>query len=175
MKKEEFESVYFEYHHMVIHLAFDILHDQNLAEDVCQEVFLKLNEKIESLDRSRIKGWLLRCGRRKSIDFTRRAYRKNEVSPMTEMTEKMEKDFVIEYLVEAENEKSRRDFRNFLLNELRKKNQMWYNLIIRVVVENESSSAVAEEYGITVMNLRMKISRARHWLYKNYYQSYQEL
>lgn len=172
MKKEEFESIYLEYHHMVIHLALDILHDQNLAEDVCQEVFLKLNEKIEDLDKIRIKGWLLRCGKRKSIDFARRSYRKNEVSIIVE---KMEENFVIEYLVEAENENSRRSFRNFLLDELKKKNRMWYNLIIRVVVENESPEAVAEDYGITVVNLRMKISRARHWLYKNYYQSYQKL
>ena len=37
------------------------------------------------------------------------------------------------------------------------------------------TAMVAEEYGITVVNLRMKISRARQWLYKNYHQSYLEL
>lgn len=172
MKIEDFESIYLEYHHMVIHLAFDILHDRDLAQDVCQEVFIKFHEKIEHLDRDRIKGWLLRCGKRKAIDFLRRSYRKNEVSAISE---KMEEDFVVEYLLETENEKSRRKFRNFLLEKLKQKNQMWYELMIRVVVENESAAAVAEEYGITLVNLRMKISRARHWLYKNYYQSYQEL
>ena len=42
-------------------------------------------------------------------------------------------------------------------------------------VESEPAAMVAEEYGITVVNLRMKISRARQWLYKNYHQSYLEL
>ena len=172
MKREEFEDVYREYHHMVIHLAYDGLHDYDLAQDVCQEVFMKMDEKIESLDRDRIKGWLLRCGKRKSIDFVRRAYRKNEVSVIAE---KMEEDFVVEYLLEIETEKSRKQFRNFVLDKLKQKNQTWYELVVRVVVESEPAVMVAEEYGITVENLRMKISRARHWLYKNYYQSYLEL
>ena len=172
MKREEFDPVYVEYHQMVTHLAYDVLHDYDLAQDVCQEVFMKLDEKIESLDRERIKGWLLRCGKRKAIDFVRRAYRKNEVSVIAE---KMEEDFVVEYLLEIETEKSRKQFRNFVLDRLREKNQTWYELLVRVVVESEPAVIVAEEYGITVENLRMKISRARHWLYKNYYQSYLEL
>lgn len=172
MKREEFESVYVEYHQMVIHLSYDVLHDYDLAQDVCQEVFMKLDEKIESLDRERIKGWLLRCGKRKSIDFVRRAYRKNEIFVIAE---KLEEDFVVEYLLEVENEKSRKQFRNFVLDKLKQKNRVWYELMTRVVVESEPAAMVAEEYGITVVNLRMKISRARHWLYKNYYQSYLEL
>ena len=172
MKKEEFEPVYIEYHQMVNHLAYDVLHDYDLAQDVCQEVFMKMDEKIESLDRDRIKGWLLRCGKRKSIDFVRRAYRKNEVSVIAE---KMEEDFVVEYLLEIENEKNRRQFRNFVLDKLKQKNQTWYELMMRVVVEGEPAAMVAEEYGITVVNLRMKISRARQWLYKNYHQGYLEL
>lgn len=172
MKKEDFDRIYMQYHKLVQHVAFDILQDHNLAQDVCQEVFMKLDEKIETLDRARIKGWLLRCGKRKAIDFVRRAYRKNEVSVITE---KMEEDFVVEYLLEVENEKSRRQFRNFVLDKLKQKNQTWYELMMRVVVESEPAAIVAEEYGITVVNLRMKISRARQWLYKNYHQSYLEL
>ena len=84
MKKEEFKIVYMEYHHMVIHLAYDILHDYDLAQYVCQEVFIELDEKIERINRQRIKGWLLRCGKRKSIDLARRNCRKNEVSVSTE-------------------------------------------------------------------------------------------
>ena len=87
----------------------------------------------------------------------------------------MEEDFVVEYLLEVENEKSRRQFRNFVLDKLKQKNQTWYELMMRVVVESEPAAMVAEEYGITVVNLRMKISRARQWLYKNYHQSYLEL
>ena len=59
MKSEKFKSTYMEYHHMVIHLAYDILQDYDLAHHVCQEVFIELSEKIESMDQERIKGWML--------------------------------------------------------------------------------------------------------------------
>ncbi len=82
---------------------------------------------------------------------------------------------VSEYLVETETESCRKEFRNFVLEELKERNPMWYDLMMRVVMGRESVELVAEEYGITVMNLRVRISRARHWLYKNYYRYYQEL
>lgn len=172
MKKESFGRVYDEYHKLVLHVAFDILRDYDLAEDVCQEVFIKLYEKIDNLDEDRVKGWLLRCGQRKAIDFVRRAYRKKEVS---ESSEKAEQDLVVEYLLEVEKESDRRQFRNFVLEELERKNQVWYELIVRVVMGNESAKAVAQEYGMTLVSMRMRISRARHWLYKNFYHHYQKL
>ena len=60
MKKEDFDRIYMEYHKLVQHVAFDILQDHNLAQDVCQEVFIKLHQKIERLDENLIKGWILR-------------------------------------------------------------------------------------------------------------------
>lgn len=172
MRRENFCHVYEEYHKLVIHLAYDVLKDYALAEDVCHEVFIKFYEKIEELDEERVKGWLLRCGRRKAIDFVRRSYWKREIS---ETLEQAELDLVTDYLLEAESENDRKQFRNFVLEELKKKNKVWYDLMMRVVVGNESAAAVAQEYNMTLVNLRMKISRARHWLYKNYYQHYQEL
>ncbi|MCI8814034.1 MAG: sigma-70 family RNA polymerase sigma factor [Lachnospiraceae bacterium] len=172
MKRESFNRIYEEYHRLVIHVAFDILRDYDLAQDVCQEVFFKFYEKIEVLDEDKIKGWMLRNAQRKTIDFLRKAYRKREI-PVVE--EKIEQELVSEYLVETETESCRKEFRNFVLEELKERNPMWYDLMMRVVMGRESVESVAEEYGITVMNLRVRISRARHWLYKNYYRYYQEL
>ena len=84
MKSEKFKSTYMEYHHMVIHLAYDILQDYDLAQYVCQEVFIELSGKIESMDQERIKGWLLRCAKRKSIESAGKGCRKNKVSVSAE-------------------------------------------------------------------------------------------
>ncbi len=172
MDKENYGRVYKEYYRLVAHLAFDILQDYSLAEDVCQEVFFKLHKKIETLDEERVKGWLLRCAQRQAIDFARKAYWKREVS---EGEVWVEKDLVVDYLLEKEDEDGRRQFRNFVLEELERKNKVWHDLMVRVVIGKEPATAVAQEYGMTLVNLRMKISRARRWLYKNYYQGYQEL
>lgn len=172
MKRENFNRMYEQYYRLVIHVAYDMLRDYDLAQDVCQEVFVKFNEKIEGLDEDKLKGWMLRNAQRKTIDFLRKAYRRREISVGDE---KMEHELVVEYLTEVEDESSRRQFRNFVLEELKEKNPMWYDLMVRVVVCDEPAKAVAEDYGVTVMNLRVKISRARRWLYNNYYKYYQEL
>lgn len=172
MERKCFNRIYEEYHRLVIHVAFDILRDYDLAQDVCQEVFVKFHEKIEGLDEDKIKGWMLRNARRKTIDFVRKSYRKREVSVVSEQ---VEQELVSEYLVETEDESCRKEFRQFVLEELREKNEGWHDLMVRVVIGNESPEAVAEDHGITVMNLRVRLSRARRWLYNNYYRYYREL
>lgn len=172
MRKDCFDQVYEEYHKLVIHVAFDILQDYSLAQDVCQEVFVKLHQKIERLDESKIKGWILRNAQRKAIDFWRKTYRKKEIPVVRET---MERASIVEYMLEEENECRRKGFRDFLLDRLRDQNPVWYDLMVRVVVENEPIEEVAKDYGMSVMSLRMRISRARRWLYANYYRDYREL
>lgn len=178
MKREHFDQVYEDYHKLVLHIAFDGLRDHSLAQDVCQEVFCKLHEKIDGLDEELIQGWIVRNAHRKTIDFLRRAYLKNEVYRDIDEAMLDQKLFdaglAVEYLV-AEEEQRRAEFRSFLLARLKEKNPVWYDLMIRVVIGKESTKAVAQDHNMTVVNLRMKISRARRWLYKNYYQDYQDL
>lgn len=172
MKREKFDQLYQDYYRLVLHVAYDIVQDYGGAQDVYQELFIKLDEKIESLDEEPIKGWILRNTYRKSIDYLRKSYRKKEI-PVA--IEKMEQELVVDYLVEAEMEEARQEFRNFVMEELRAKNPTWYDLVDRIVLNNESAKTVAQEYGVTVMNLRMKISRARRWLNKHYYHLYKDL
>ncbi len=169
MKMDSFNRLYADYHKLVLHVAFDILHDDKLAEDVCQEVFIKMGKKIERLDEDKIKGWILRNTHRKAIDFWRRAYRRREVP--TEGA-KIEQTLLTECLVDEVAEGRRKEFRDKLLDALKAKDPVWYDLMVRVVVENEPAEDVAREYGMTVMGMRMRISRARRWLYENYYRDY---
>ena len=60
MKREKFDQLYQDYYRLVLHVAYDIVQDYGGAQDVCQELFIKLDEKIESLDEEPIKGWILR-------------------------------------------------------------------------------------------------------------------
>ena len=82
MKKENFARVYEEYHKLVLHIAFDGLKDYDLAQDVCQEVFIAFNEKIDGLDEELVKGWFVKNANRKTVDVQRKPYRKNEISKM---------------------------------------------------------------------------------------------
>ncbi|MFN0058692.1 MAG: sigma-70 family RNA polymerase sigma factor [Planctomycetota bacterium] len=72
-----------EHHAMVYRLAFRVLRQQADAEDVCQDVFLKLASQVQGLrDPNALPGWLRRVAFNLSINCQRakRARRKHETA-----------------------------------------------------------------------------------------------
>lgn len=67
------EQLYNRYSGFAYSLAFRILGDRGLAEDVVQEVFLNLWRHAKSFDQSRgnVRAWLLAFSRHRAIDFLR--------------------------------------------------------------------------------------------------------
>lgn len=88
MKKEEFAHVYGEYHEMVLHLAYDVLQDYELAWYICLEVFVKFYRKMKRMDRDCVKGWLLRYGRKRAVSLKKNPRRKKEAVRAIERLEK---------------------------------------------------------------------------------------
>lgn len=58
--KEQFESLYAQYADDVLRMAYFYLADRHKAEDVCQEVFVKLYTHGASIEPGKEKAWLLR-------------------------------------------------------------------------------------------------------------------
>ena len=59
----------------VYHVAYGVLQDQHLAEDVVQDVFLRLAEKfteISQKDCHKLDAWCVITGRNRAIDLLRR-------------------------------------------------------------------------------------------------------
>ena len=51
-----------------------------------------------------------------------------------------------------------------ILEALQKKDRQWYEIFFRVTVEGESQKSVAEDLGISLSNLRIKLHRAKVWM-----------
>ena len=84
-----FEKIFEKYRRAIFAYVRGILHDDALAEDCVQDVFLELIRKTDSIDISRgVKGWLFRVSRNRSIDVLRK--RGREVQ--SEVTHLMEDD-----------------------------------------------------------------------------------
>ena len=67
------EELYDRHHRMAMAVAFQVLKDRHLAEDVVQEAFLAVWRRPESYnpDRGRGRPWLLSVVRHRAIDVTR--------------------------------------------------------------------------------------------------------
>jgi len=76
---EALESLYDRYSALVFSVSLRVLHDAQLAEDVTQEVFLRLWRQPASFDpdRGRFISWLMSVTRNRALDELRRISRRN--------------------------------------------------------------------------------------------------
>jgi RNA polymerase sigma-70 factor (ECF subfamily) len=71
-----FESLVHEHKNRVFSIAYHFLRDSALAEEVAQDVFLKLYRKLSSLESSKhINAWLYKVTSHRCIDYARRRRR----------------------------------------------------------------------------------------------------
>ena len=72
MTNDEFNRIYHAYYKLLLHVAFDYLHSKNDAEDVIQDVFMKLYESRKQFnDDEHLKYWLIKVTNNKCIDHLR--------------------------------------------------------------------------------------------------------
>lgn len=72
------EALYDRYSALVFSVAYRVLHDSHLAQDVAQEVFLRLWRQPTSFDpeRGRFASWLMSVTRNRALDELRRVTRR---------------------------------------------------------------------------------------------------
>ena len=161
MKLSEFNEVYDTYYLMVMKVAFNILHDYHYSQDVCQEVFLLLYSKRDVIETDFVKPWLIVTAQRKAIDFQRKKYVKREICEDTAISGERIGNDVAETCI-------RNMLGEEIFEKLKDKDRHWYEIIQRVLVEGESQQSVANDLGISLSNLRIKLHRAKAWLRKNF-------
>ena len=74
-----FNELVCSYQAMLTAVAYRILRDKSLAEDVVQETLLKLYYNLESLDEEIIASWLYRVCSNQAIQVFRKRKRKDEI------------------------------------------------------------------------------------------------
>lgn len=75
----QFEALYEQYANDVLRMAYFYLGDRHKAEDVCQDVFVKLYMHAETIEPGREKAWLLRVTVNACRDLWRGAWLKRVV------------------------------------------------------------------------------------------------
>jgi RNA polymerase sigma-70 factor, ECF subfamily len=89
---DAFENLYDRYHAMVYGIALRVLGDAGLAEDVTQNVFLKVWSDPEAFRSGNLSGWLARVARNRAIDVLRSRKLRSE----SELSESIPDDDTLE-------------------------------------------------------------------------------
>lgn len=168
MKSPQFNKIYDQYYLLVMKVAYNVLQDYHYAQDICQEVFIVLYKKRDNIDEALAKPWLLVNTKRKAIDFQRKKFYGREVCEEShDLQKKAEKT--------PEDRVLHQEFKSRLFLELKTRDEAWFEIIMRVVIEEQEPAQVARDMNISIANLRIKMHRARAWIRDNFENDYKEL
>ncbi|MDD2957323.1 MAG: RNA polymerase sigma factor [Lachnospiraceae bacterium] len=193
MSYEEKEALFIEWYEQYRKLVFKVVcqetKDVELAKDFCQQAALRLWLHLEYLaDRSEEerKGWLLRVVGNLIKDHWKKASTRREI--LQSQLIKTE-DFFLDQEMEQSLQKQAAsktealfirqlecvDFILKVLNEIRCKNEEWYELIELLYLKNHTQEETAQVMNISVERLRARLYRMRVFIRKRFAEQVQEV
>lgn len=170
MVDERLKEIYKQNYLVVMDTAFKVLKDYHLAQDVCQDVFLRLSsERISKEDTpENIRKYLLVVAHNRAIDYLRRQKNRLEVEYQFEC-EGVNGERLFETMEKSHDQKL---FMRRIFADLENHRRDWYEVLIRVEVLDHSPEQVSRDLGISVALVKHKLSRAKKWIAKNYSRRY---
>ena len=156
--REPVEKLIEQYQKHIFAAAFSVCQNIEDADDVVQDTFLKYHSsKKEFSSNEHIKAWLLRVAINKAKDHTRSFWKKNTIS--------------IEELMMAspDNEElplTQKDEGKEILEEVMKLPTKYRIVIHLFYYEDYSVEEIAKVLGLSVSNVKTRLSRARNMLKK---------
>ena len=184
MTEEKLRELYSQYYRLVMKAAYEVLHDFDYSQDICQEVFTKLAVKFDEVRPEQYSEWLATVARRKGLDFRKKNYQQHEFMLLDGQEEDEENlAGVLAETGESQgyhsddtlNRMIRREFTKSFMDALYEKNPEWYDIMSLMVFEEKSNAEIAQELGITIESLRVKKHRMKKWIDQNYGDEYRDL
>lgn len=177
MQEHQLVDFYHKYYKIAMKVAYNKVEDYYLAQDIVQEVFLKLFLKGGNLEENVVKPWLLVVTDHTAIDYRRKYCKKNIFSLMdTDLDE--ETECSMESLVMEEEQNLAFDCQSLqkkIFQGLARKNHVWYDIVVSLYVKDKTPEQVADQMGLTLPHMRTTLSRARKWIRKEYGTEFREL
>lgn len=174
--RETFMELYDLHAEIVYQVALYYSGDEDEAEDITQEVFLKLYTSPEVVDTRYVKAWLKVVARNLALNGHR------DITKRTDIVEKDNSKKEIKLVDSCEDiffkkmiRQERADLVERILDELQEKRPRWYNVLIMLYYRDKTHAEVAESMNLSVKALNVMLYRIRKWVQKRYQQEFDHL
>lgn len=152
---EDFEKIYNTHYNNVAKVAYLIVLDRDYAQDIAQEVFMKLYKNVSNgNDIRNLQAWLYITAKHTSIDFVRK-YGKFRIIWLSKEipTRKNYANDVIE-----------RTYLSSVLYDLRCKNKIWYDMLLMKYTLGLSTQEIAWRFRCSKKTVENCLRRARNYI-----------
>ncbi|MFB7638524.1 sigma-70 family RNA polymerase sigma factor [Peribacillus butanolivorans] len=151
------------YKETILRTVYSVLRNQKDAEDVTQEVFIKIYTSLPQYKNQGFKTWITRIAVNHAIDLKRKRERQKEESHEVQPSEA---HLGLSDDVEAvffRNEKRKQVLRK--LNDLP---EGYRAVVYGYYIQEKTFQQIAEEQQIQVKSVEVKLYRARNWMRKHW-------
>lgn len=155
-------------------IILTIVRDENIADDICEDVFIKIyemGERLKTTDREKVHALIVTMSCNKAIDYLRKSSVKRELCIMDDGNRfdipdhRCDPENVMLHMEECE-------LRKLILQKLRRKNPENYDILMKVKFLGRAPGSVAEEYGISRNNVNNRILRTKRWIEEEFRKIY---
>ncbi len=154
---KKINHIWIEHSNKLLYFISNRVNSTQVAEDLLQDVFLKILSKIDTLkDEEKLQSWLYQITRNVIADYYRGKEKENKLSKNIPFQETEEGN--PNAMKEAES------WIGLYVNDLP---ETYREAVILSELKGQSIGQVAEELGISYTNARARISRGRQMLKKN--------
>ena len=146
---------------------YPILKNEKDAEDVTQEVFLKIYYALPQYKLQSLKAWMTRIAINHAIDLKRKKQRQNETVLEPEVFSAVSQPGcnTIALLM-------RKEQREVVRNRLDEMPPNYRDVIYAYYITEKSYKQIADEQKVGVKTIEMKLYRARNWMKKHWKEDY---
>ena len=170
MNDKTFLTVYHAYQRLIYRSVLVQTQNEELANDICQQTFLRYFEYLHTVEPGFEKGWLLSVSKNLLTDYYRR--KKRLSVDKAQISEACQEKC---YKADPAKEFAAKYFLSQILYELEQKNKDWYEALYQVCILNLPEKDVAEKLNISIDLLRTRIYRGRQYLKKLFGKEYRDL
>jgi len=182
-KEERFRELYWKYHRLILHIAYERVRDCYIAQDICQEVFLKMLRKLNlSAADENIRAWLVVVTDHAAKDVLKKGGKYG--APVSNGGEYAADDSfrykkTARKRADCEDDPVERFLRKELsvriLEHLRMVSEEQYEIVVLICCMQMSVAEAAARLGMSYDRLTMKLHRARKWIREQYGAEYEQL
>ncbi len=152
-EKSKFEKLYYDYKALMKYIAFDILKDEQLAEDAVHNAFIKLTnylDKIDDTDCHKTKGFIVIVIRSVAKDMYRRRKRELEFSINEDITYRVSDEFSLTSFDVGE-----------IVSKIETLPEIYKDVLILKYIQEIENSEIADVLNIKQATVRKRLERAK--------------